>query len=135
MTSDFNIAVHAVLYLYHHPGSSTSLQLSESICTNPARIRKVLLLLKKAGIVEAKEGAGKSGYQFKGTRRMKLSTIAEAVGTDFIGSSWISGKDNHTCPIAENMPEIMNDIYDDMNQACLKELSKISIHDIAIKIF
>lgn len=48
MTGEFSIAVHALVFLNHHQGEILSSEaLAENVCTNPARIRKVMAKLKK----------------------------------------------------------------------------------------
>ena len=65
MTSEFGIAVHAMVFLHHKGDMVSSEVLAENICTNPARVRKVLAQLKRAGLVETHEGAV-GGYRFEG---------------------------------------------------------------------
>ena len=57
------MAVHALVYLYHRGTTVSSEVLAKNICTNPARVRKVMAQLKKAGFVETKEGTA-GGYRF-----------------------------------------------------------------------
>ena len=54
--SSFNLAVHALVCLSHSGRSLSSEALAENICTNPTRVRRVLAGLKKAGMVETREG-------------------------------------------------------------------------------
>lgn len=42
MTGDFCLAIHALIYLDHTDGIISSEELAKNICTNPARVRKVL---------------------------------------------------------------------------------------------
>ena len=56
MDSSFNLAVHALVCLSHSGRSLSSEALAENICTNPTRVRRVLAGLKKAGMVETREG-------------------------------------------------------------------------------
>ena len=56
MDSSFNLAVHALVCLSHSGRSLSSEALAENICTNPTRVRRVQAVLKKAGIVETREG-------------------------------------------------------------------------------
>ena len=56
MTSEFTIAVHGLVYLHHKNTVLSSEELAENICTNPARVRKVMAKLKKKNLVETKEG-------------------------------------------------------------------------------
>ena len=45
MTSEFGIAVHAMVFLHHKGDMVSSEVLAEPICTNPARVRKVMAQL------------------------------------------------------------------------------------------
>ena len=49
MTSEFGMAVHALTFLNHKGEMVSSEVLAENICTNPARVRKVMAKLKRAG--------------------------------------------------------------------------------------
>lgn len=63
MTSEFAIAVHALVYLNHKGETVSSEALAENICTNPARVRKVMAKLKKAG-PRRHQGGGRRGIPF-----------------------------------------------------------------------
>jgi Rrf2 family protein len=64
MNSDFTLAIHSLTYLALQPDRmSTSDAISESAGVHPVRIRKVLSLLKKHGIIKSKEGTG-GGFIF-----------------------------------------------------------------------
>ena len=57
MNSEFCIAVHGLVFLKLKKQCLSSEALAENICTNPARVRKVMAKLKKAGLVSTKEGS------------------------------------------------------------------------------
>lgn len=64
MNSDFTLAIHSLSYLaLQSDRMSTSEAISESAGVHPVRIRKVLSLLKKHGIIKSKEGTG-GGFIF-----------------------------------------------------------------------
>ena len=58
MNSAFCVAVHALICLNRRQEQLSSEELARSICTNPARVRKIMAGLKRAGLVETKEGRG-----------------------------------------------------------------------------
>ena len=94
MTSEFGIAVHAMVFLHHKGDMVSSEVLAENICTNPARVRKVMAQLKRAGLVETHEGAV-GGYRFEGSAdTVTLCDIAQAVLRSFrhrgAAATWIS---------------------------------------------
>ena len=62
--------------------------LAANVCTNAARIRKVMAKLKKADLVKTKEGVD-GGYLFhRDSRDVNPSMVAEALDTPFVAASW-----------------------------------------------
>lgn len=135
MNSEFGVAVHALVFLNHKAANLSSEELAENICTNPARIRKVMAKLKKAGLVHTKEGAD-GGYQFACEPGcVSLRRISDALNIPFVSSSWRSGDMDMPCLIASGMAGIMDQIYNELNQLCKEHLEKITICDIDAMIF
>lgn len=135
MTSEFAIAVHALVYLNHKNTILASDALAENVCTNPARIRKVMARLKKAGIVVTKEGID-GGYCMKrDPADIDLRQVCEALEVSAVSSNWRSGNKDMSCLIASGMADVMDDIYKEMDEVCKKRLEKITIKDIDGRIF
>ncbi len=135
MTSDFNVAVHAVVVLNHKQEYVNSIKLAENICTNPARVRKVVGQLVDANIVQRKEGV-QGGYRFiLDPKTISLTDIATALSCSFCDASWHSGNVLSDCGISKNMGKILEEIFQDLDEVCKKALSKITIDDIDSKIF
>lgn len=135
MTSEFTIAVHSLVLLRRRQTTLSSEAIAENVCTNPARIRKVMARLKKAGLVETKEGID-GGYHFiEKTPSITLNRVAEALEETFVSSSWKSGNTCMECLISSGMAQILTDIYQDMNALCYSYLAGITIEDIEQRIF
>lgn len=135
MTSEFCVAVHALVYLNHKAATLSSEALAENICTHPARVRKVMARLKKAGLVQTKEGAD-GGYLFAlAPSAVSLRQIGEAVGAQFVSSSWHSGSTDMECLVASGMAAVMDDLLNGLNETCKKQLEQITVLDIDQKIF
>lgn len=135
MTSDFAVAVHAVVYLNHKQESLFSEQIAENVCVHPVRIRRILSRLKKAGLVATKEGIH-GGYHFeKDPRAVNLYDICKAVSEKPIEVKVSTGDIDMDCHIASGMAGIMDQIYEKMNQSCYGQLEQITIEDIDEKIF
>lgn len=47
MTSDFSIAVHALVYLGKNQDLISSDELAKHICTHPVRVRRVMIKLRE----------------------------------------------------------------------------------------
>lgn len=135
MTSEFAIGVHALVFLNHKRKVESSEIVAENVCTNPARVRKVLSKLKKAGLVETKEGA-EGGCLFDADANLvNLCMIADALGTTFVSASWKSGNPDMDCMIASGMAGLLDELYQGMDQNCREYLKKITIADLDRQIF
>lgn len=135
MTSDFAIAVHALVYLNHEAHTVSSDALARSVCTNPARVRKVMAKLKRAGLVGTKEGA-EGGYYFElDSARVNLRMVDDALMEPFVCSSWRSGSHDLQCLVASGMADVLDEIYTRLNMRCRDELATITIRSIHDRIF
>lgn len=135
MNSEFSVAVHALVYLNHKSKSLSSEELAGNICTNPARVRKVMAKLKKAGLISTKEGAD-GGYLFDlNPAEITLRQVSDALQMRFVSSAWRSGDQDMECLIASGMADIMDEIYLRLNELCREHLDDITILDIDKKIF
>lgn len=135
MTAELGIAVHALVFLDHKQETVSSELIAENVCTNPARIRKIMSKLKRNGLVETREGA-EGGYHIsKDAKNITLREVCEAVDTPLVSANWRSGRVDVKCMICSGMADIMDDIYSKLNETCKEELSHITIADINQRIF
>lgn len=135
MTATFSLAVHALVFLNHKKATLSSEVLAENICTNPARIRKVMAQLKKAGLIVTKEGM-EGGYTFRlNPSEVTLRQVADAVEARFVSASWHSGSEDMDCLVASGMAGIMDGIYAELDDGCRSRLERITIADIDRQIF
>ena len=135
MTSDYCVAVHALVYLNHKAKVLSSEELAENICTNPARVRKVMAKLKKAGFVKTKEGS-EGGYLFdQDADQVTLDQIAQALEIRFVDTAWKSGDTDMKCLVASGLAGLMDEIFDDLNEQCRKRLKEITIGTLDHRIF
>ena len=135
MDSSFNLAVHTLVCLSHSGRSLSSEVLAENICTNPTRVRRVMMGLKKAGLVETREGLD-GGYRFcADPATLSLLQVAEAVNARFVDCAWHSGDIDRDCAICSGMAGVMDALYRQMNKQCAAYLSRITITDIENYLF
>jgi Rrf2 family protein len=135
MTGEFTIAVHAVVYLNHKQSMLSSEEIAANVCTNAARIRKVLAKLKKADLVLTKEGLEGGYYLPEQAEETTLCQILEAIRELPVSVNWKSGGIDMDCQVASGMAAIMDDIYEQMNLACKEQLKQTKIKDIDQRIF
>ena len=135
MDSSFNLAVHALVCLSHSGRALSSEALAENICTNPTRVRRVMAGLKKAGMVETREGLD-GGYRLAADpASLTLRQVAEAVNTRFVDCAWHSGDIDRDCAICSGMAGVMDTLYRNMNEQCAAYLSRLTVADIEKELF
>ncbi|MFC5701534.1 RrF2 family transcriptional regulator [Cohnella faecalis] len=112
MNSEFVIAVHSLVLLAHHPeGMASSEEIAANVCTNPARVRKVMSCLRKNGIVDTREGSG-GGYKLcKPPERLTLADVYRALAAGSLAPSWCSGNPEGDCVVSSNMGEVMDSVF------------------------
>lgn len=135
MTSEFNIAIHALAFLNHRQCTVASEALAANICTNPARVRKVMARLKQAGLVETHAGA-EGGYRFtRKASEVTLREIGSAVSAQYVGAVWHSGDTHKECLVASGMAGMMDEVYAELNALCAEHLAHITLADVDARLF
>ena len=125
MNGDHSLAVHALVYLDHRATHLPSQILAENICTNAARVRKVMRPLASAGLIATKEGA-EGGYALaRPAAEITLRAVAEATGTTFVKVNWTPGDVHEDCLVSSAA----------LNRTCLEQPEHTTIHDITEQIF
>lgn len=136
MNSEFTVAVHSLVFLNHKRRVMRSEDIAESVCTHPARVRKVLSRLTKAGLLTSREGHRGGGYAFCGNpEEVTLLDVLDALSERVVEPGWTSGDTDMECLIASGMGEIMEGICADLNLACRDRLRAVTIAAIDRKIF
>ena len=116
MTSEFAIAVHALVFLDRSNATIASEELADNVCTNPVCIRRVMGKLKKAGLIETREGMG-GGYRIaKANSDITLKQISDAL--------------DKKCLVASGMSVVMDELVTGMNRSCNDYLERITIQKV-----
>lgn len=124
-----------MVFLHHKGECQSSEKIAENICTHPARVRKILSKLKKAGLVQTKEGlAGGCAFE-EDPGKVTLRSVCAAVAAKPVSVRWHSGDTDMTCLIASGMAAVMGDVYEQLNAICYEKLEEVTILDIDRKIF
>lgn len=129
------ISIHCLVYLSQlesHMASSEAL--ANNVCTNASRIRKVMSVLRKNGMVETKEGID-GGYVFsKSPKTVTLGEIYHITAANSIASNWRSGSVDKPCMIASGMGAVMEEVYMLADENCRLFFETLSIQDIINKL-
>ena len=130
MNGLFCVAVHALIYLDKRNCMLSSEELADNICTNPARVRRVMSKLKKAGLVTTKTG-NEGGYRLlRKAGEITLKEIADALEVRFVEPAWHSGGTDLPCMVASGMAEVMDGLFDDLDQRCRDRMAQLRLPDL-----
>lgn len=134
MTSCFALAAHA-LVLLSHCGSrgATSDFIAESASTNPARVRRVLAPLVRAGMVAGREGGG-GGYRLARTPdAITLGDIFAAVEEGRLLPSHPRAPSTR-CPIGLGITAAMEAVEHEVGNAVRDVLARRSLRWLAQRV-
>jgi Rrf2 family protein len=112
MNSEFTIAVHSLVLLAHTSDHmATSDCIAVNVATHPARIRKVMSLLRKEGYVRTKEGLGGGFILNCDPEQVTLAELYRLTSQGTLKPSWCSGDPGMSCPVSSNMKQAMDGIF------------------------
>ncbi|MDD3335614.1 MAG: Rrf2 family transcriptional regulator [Eubacteriales bacterium] len=135
MNSDIVVAVHALVYLHHKQDVQSSVQIAENVCTNPVRVRHVMSVLCKAGLVNSKRGKQNSGYWYEPSKKITLDQVADAFVGELLEPGWTSGDAAADCPICSGMAGYTNRLYHHMTELCMDYLKTVTIEQVERELF
>jgi Rrf2 family protein len=126
----FPVSVHIMTSLaYNQPELMNSEKLAMSIKTNPSFIRKLVVLLSSAGLVESVRGKSGGIRLAKKAKDITLDQIYKAV-TENTLVAVPSKSPNKSCPISCGMNDILCKISREIEENTLKQLSKKDLNEI-----
>ena len=138
ITSRFTVAVHTLLtiYLFGDKNKVTSDFIAQSVCVNPVVIRRTLLSLKAAGMVEVKAGSGGASI-VKDLKDITLYDVYRAVDSVEGDLFSVEGdlfhfheNPNPACPVGRNIHAVLDSHLADAQAAMENELKKVTLADL-----
>ncbi|AVQ33667.1 Rrf2 family transcriptional regulator [Staphylococcus muscae] len=130
MDTKFTVALHILAMISESEETLSSQTLAESVGTNPSYIRKVIVLLKNAALIQSQQG--RSGYQLsKSPEQMSLLEIYFATQEiNKITLFEIPQNINQNCPVGQHMEGAIKPIFSNIEQQLEEELSRQTLDDV-----
>jgi Rrf2 family protein len=126
----FPVSIHIMTSLaYNQPNLVSSEQLALSIKTNASFIRKLVVSLSNAGLVESVRGKAGGIRLAKNPKEITLDQIYKAV-TDNTLMPLPDKTPNKSCAISCGMGDVLNKISTEIEEHTLKQLAKKSLSEI-----
>ena len=131
ITSRFTVAVHTLLVIYHFEGKekTTSEFIAASVNVNPVVIRRALLSLKAAGMVEVKAGSGGASI-VKDLKDITLFDVYRAVDSVDGDIFHFHENPNPACAVGKNIHAVLDNRLSDAQAAMENELKKVTLADL-----
>ena len=121
------MAVHVLTVLAYKEGDRvTSTFLADSVNTNPVIIRRLLLALQKAKLIETCKGAGSGSRLSRSPGRINLAEIYRSV-EDSEAFARPNRKPNAACPVGNCMREELEKVFASAQTAMERDLEKTTL--------
>jgi Rrf2 family protein len=121
------MAVHVLAVLAYKEGDRvTSGLLAASINTNPVIVRRLLLSLQRARLVETRKGAGSGSRLSRSPGRINLAEVYRAV-EDVEPFASPARKANTACPVGHCIRETLNQVFASAENAMERDLEKTTL--------
>jgi len=126
----FAVAVHVLAVLAYKEGDRvTSSFLAHSVNTNPVIIRRLLLVLQRAKLVDTSKGTGSGSRLSRAPSRITLAEIYNAV-EDCEPFGKPTRKPNAACPVGNCIREALEQIFASAFKALEQDLAKNTLASV-----
>ena len=124
------MAVHVLAVLAYQEGDRvTSKALAGSVNTNPVIIRRLLLALQRAKLVETCKGAGSGSRLSRSPRRIDLAQVYWAV-EDAQPFASPSRKPNAACPVGKCIRAALDKVFASAQSALERDLKRTTLAEV-----
>lgn len=131
ISSRFSVGIHLLTLLeLNKDGTNTSEFLASSVNTNPVVVRKIMGMLKKAGLVSVRPGVAgaKLGKELSKITLYDVYKAVNVVKDKELFS--LHGNPNPQCPVGKNIQHTIEPIFNSAQLAMEKVLENVTIEDI-----
>ena len=131
IASRFTVAVHTllVIYTFGREQKTTSDFIAASVQVNPVIIRRTLLSLKAAGMIEVKAGSGGATI-VRDLKDITLYDVYRAVDSVEGDIFHFHENPNPACPVGKNIHAVLDTHLADAQAAMENELKKVTLFDL-----
>ena len=124
------MAVHVLAVLAYKQGDRvTSSYLAASVNTNPVIIRRLLLTLQKARLVDTSKGAGSGSRLERSPARISLAEVYNAVEEED-PFTMPKREPNKGCPVGQCIQDELDRVFTTAETAMIDQLGRTTVADI-----
>jgi len=132
MNTNFAVATHIVTYLaFARENAASSEQIAEHLHTNPVVVRRLISLLREAGLVKTKLGARGGALLARCPTKISLRDIYEAIAGDDADLFALSAAQKEGCNrIMASVQATLEDICASAEETMKRAFGKVSVAQI-----
>lgn len=131
VNSRFAVATHVLAYLEYAKGQpATSEEIAASVNTNPVVVRRILGILRKAGLTQTQFGVGGGALLARPGNKITLLDAYEAIeeGADLFALSSLSPSAG--CDVGANIQATLEKLFGGAEQALKRALAEVTIEQV-----
>ncbi|NGQ96261.1 transcriptional regulator [Brevibacillus sp. SYP-B805] len=127
ISTRFSIAVHTLSLIAVSPNDCTGDYIAGSVNTNPVVIRRIMGMLKKAGLVDVRPGVGGASL-LKDPNQITLLDVYRAVNVTEENQLFrIHENPNIRCPVGRNIEQVLQTELRDAQSALEQRLAQTTL--------
>ena len=124
------MAVHVLAVLAYKQGDRiTSSYLAASVNTHPVIIRRLLLTLQKARLVDTSKGSGSGSRLERSPARISLAEVYKAVEEED-PFTMPKRKPNQHCPVGQCIQKELEHVFASAEKAMIDQLGRTTVADV-----
>lgn len=127
ISTRFSIAIHTLSLTAVNPEGSTGDFIACSVNTNPVVIRRIIGMLKKAGLVKVRSGVGGASLR-KAPEHITLLDVYRAVNvTEDNHLFRIHENSNMNCPVGQNIERVLRSELEEAQALMEQRLARTTL--------
>ena len=134
MDTKFSVAVHVLILISESPPPINSDQMAESVGTNASYVRKILALLKKAGIVDGHRGIGGCTLMIAPEQLTLLQIYQAVMEQPKPHLLDIHQNPNDRCVVGRHIRSVLTDMFGEVEYAFAHSLAEKTLADCIAEI-
>ena len=130
MDTKFSVALHILTMISESSDVMTSQALAESVGTNASYIRKVIALLKNAGLIQSQQG--KAGYELSKEPK-DISLLGIYFATVEVSHIQLFQQHQHAiqgCPVGKHIEGAVSPIFASVEKQLEEDLAQQSLDNV-----
>ena len=131
----FAFAVHVLSSLALHPeGAMNSDQLAQTVNTNPVVIRRLLLDLRDAGLIETQRGPGGGAKLARDAKDISLAQIYTAASGEFSLFGDHPNEPAQCCPVGRGIKAVLEGVAQKAVECVQQHYAGMSLADVVAQL-